>query len=169
VKLWDDANADGIPEGASFVAIGSFSGDNGTVTMVPGTEQLVTRGTSRHFVVTVDLANAVASAPAPAGERRLPWGLGFLAILGITALGFRRRPLAALLLLVLAFGLFMTACNGGGTPPAPANVTYSYSANIGPGDVQASDSATQNPSAVLFTPAAGFSSAPVNVTVQVGP
>ncbi|MGH8104079.1 MAG: DUF2341 domain-containing protein, partial [bacterium] len=169
VKLWDDANGDGVPDGANFLAIGSYSGNNGTVLLTPGAQQVVTKGTARNFVVTVDLSNTIATAPVSPADRRAPWAFGFLAMLGLAAVGFCRRAALPFLLLILAFGLLFTGCNGGGTGPVVVNVTYTYSAGIGPGDVQAVDAATQNSAAVFFNPAAGFQSAPISVTVQVTP
>lgn len=172
VKLWDDANGDGIPDGPNYVAIGSFTTIGGSVLLTPGSPLIVTKGTTHNYMVTLDFATKVSKAPLSPGGRAGRWpapAFGFLALLGLTLAGFRRKAMGLVLLAILGLGLLMAGCNTGGGPlPATYN-NYTYSASIGPGDVAATDAATQTAAAVLFNPSGGFQSGTVTISVKVTP
>ncbi|GIW34849.1 hypothetical protein [Meiothermus sp.] len=123
VKLIRDANANGqIDSGETPIASGTFSADNGTLTLTLSTPLALGTGDSQ-FLVAADIASTLAARPAVLKAQSLP-ALPtplLLTLLPLVLLGaWRMRSLRVGL---LALALSLAAC-GGGQSTTPVNKTY---------------------------------------------
>ncbi len=126
VKLIRDANANGqIDSGETPIATGTFSTDNGTLTLTLSTPLALSPGNSQ-FLVVADVASTLAARPAVLKAQSLPTLPAplLLTLMPFVLLGaWRLRSLrAGFLALVLA--LTLAACGGGGPNTTPVNKTY---------------------------------------------
>lgn len=125
VKLIRDANANGqIDSGETPIATGTFSADNGTLTLTLSTPLALSPGNSQ-FLVVADIASALAARPAVLKAQSLPALPAplLLTLLPFVFLGaWRMRSLRAGFL-ALALALTLAACGGGGQT-TPVNKTY---------------------------------------------
>jgi hypothetical protein len=125
VKLIRDANANGqIDSGETPIATGTFSTDNGTLTLTLSTPLALSPGNSQ-FLVVADIASTLAARPAVLKAQSLPALPAplLLTLLPFVFLGaWRMRSLRAGFL-ALALALTLAACGGGGQT-TPVNKTY---------------------------------------------
>jgi len=125
VKLIRDANANGqIDSGETPIATGTFSADNGTLTLTLSTPLALSPGNSQ-FLVVADIASTLAARPAVLKAQSLPALPAplLLTLLPFVFLGaWRMRSLRAGFL-ALALALTLAACGGGGQT-TPVNKTY---------------------------------------------
>lgn len=127
VKLIRDTNANGqIDSGETPIATGTFSADNGTLTLTLSTPLALSLGTSQ-FLVAADIASTLATRPAVLKAQSLP-ALPtplLLTLLPFVLLGAWR--MRSLRVGFLALALALAACGGGGQNTTPANKTYQVS------------------------------------------
>lgn len=125
VKLIRDANANGqIDSGETPIASGTFSADNGTLTLTLSTPLALSVGNSQ-FLVAADIASSLAARPAVLKAQilpTLPMPL-LLTLLPMMLLGAWRMRSLRVGLLALALALTLAAC-GGGQSTTPVNKTY---------------------------------------------
>jgi hypothetical protein len=125
VKLIRDANANGqIDAGETPAASGTFSTDNGTLTLTLSSP--VALGTTpTPFIVAVDIAGALAARPSIVKAQSLPNLPAplLLALLPMLLWGAWRMRSGRGILLALALALTLVACGGGQTPTL-VNKTY---------------------------------------------
>ncbi|HEU4743178.1 MAG TPA: hypothetical protein VFS50_16395 [Meiothermus sp.] len=125
VKLIRDANANGqIDTGETPAASGTFSADNGTLTLTLSSP--VALGTTpTPFIVAVDIAGALAARPSIVKAQSLPNLPAplLLALLPMLLWGAWRMRSGRGILLALALALTLVACGGGQTPTL-VNKTY---------------------------------------------
>ncbi|WP_158531632.1 MULTISPECIES: hypothetical protein [unclassified Meiothermus] len=126
VKLIRDANANGqIDSGETPIANGTFSADNGTLTLTLSSPLALSTGNSQ-FLVAADIASTLAAHPAVLKAQSLP-SLPAPLLLGLLPLmllgAWRMRSLRAGFL-ALALALTLAACGGGDQNTVPVNKTY---------------------------------------------
>jgi len=123
VKLIRDANANGqIDSGETPIASGTFSADNGTLTL--STPLALSVGNSQ-FLVIADIASSLAARPAVLKAQilpTLPMPL-LITLLPMMLLGAWRMRSLRVGLLALALALTLAAC-GGGQSTTSVNKTY---------------------------------------------
>jgi len=126
VKLIRDANANGqIDSGETPIATGTFSADNGTLTLTLSTPLALSPG-SNQFLVAADIASSLAARPAVLKAQSLPalpTPLLFT-LLPLMLLGAWRMRSMRVGFLVLALALTLAACGGSGQNTPPVNKTY---------------------------------------------
>lgn len=122
LKLIRDANANGQMDSSETpIATGTFSADNGTLTLTLSTPLALSPGASQ-FLVVADVASTLAARPAVQKAQSLP-ALPTPLLLPLMLLGaWRMRSLRAGFL-ALALALTLAACGGGGQT-TPVNKTY---------------------------------------------
>lgn len=122
LKLIRDANANGQMDSSETpIATGTFSADNGTLTLTLSTPLALSPGASQ-FLVVADIASTLAARPAVQKAQSLP-ALPTPLLLPLMLLGaWRMRSLRAGFL-ALALALTLAACGGGGQT-TPVNKTY---------------------------------------------
>lgn len=129
VKLIRDTNANGqIDSGETPIATGTFSANNGTLTLTLSTPLALSPGTSQ-FLVAADIAGTLAARPAVLKAQSLP-ALPtplLLTLLPFVLLGAWRMRSLRVGFLALALALALAACGGGGQNTTPANKTYQVS------------------------------------------
>jgi len=126
VKLIRDANANGqIDPGETSIATGTFSADNGTLTLSLTTPAALSPGNSQ-FVVAADIASSLAARPAVQKAQSLPALPAplLLTLLPLMLLGAWRMRSLRVGFLVLALALTLVACGGSGPNTNPTNKTY---------------------------------------------
>jgi uncharacterized protein (DUF2141 family) len=126
VKLIRDANANGqIDSGETPLATGTFSADDGTLTLTLSAPLALSPGLSQ-FLVVADIASTLAARPAVLKAQILPaLPLPLLLILlPLMLLGAWRMRSLRVGLLALALALTLAACGGGGQNNTPLNKTY---------------------------------------------
>ncbi len=125
VKLIRDDNANGqIDSGETPIASGTFSADNGTLTLTPSTPLALSTGNSQ-FLVAADIASLLAARPVVLKAQSLPTlpTLPLLTLLPMMLLGAWRMRSLRVGFLALALALALAAC-GGGQSTTPVNKTY---------------------------------------------
>ncbi|WP_156890762.1 InlB B-repeat-containing protein [Meiothermus rufus] len=125
VKLIRDANANGqIDSGEVPIASGTFSADNGTLTLTLSTPLALSPGSSQ-FLVAADIASSLAAHPAVLRAQSLPALPAplLLTLLPLMLLGAWRMRSLRVGFLALALALTLAAC-GGGPNTTPVNKTY---------------------------------------------
>lgn len=129
VKLIRDTNANGqIDSGETPIATGTFSSNNGTLTLTPSTPLALSPGTSQ-FLVAADIASTLAARPAVLKAQSLP-SLPtplLLTLLPCVLLGAWRMRSLRVGVLALVLALALAACGGGGQNTTPVNKTYQVS------------------------------------------
>lgn len=122
LKLIRDANANGQMDSSETpIATGTFSADNGTLTLTLSTPLALSPGASQ-FLVVADISSTLAARPAVQKAQSLP-ALPTPLLLPLMLLGaWRMRSLRAGFL-ALALALTLAACGGGGQT-TPVNKTY---------------------------------------------
>lgn len=126
VKLIRDANANGqIDSGETPIATGTFSADNGTLTLTLSTPLALSSGNSQ-FVVAADIANTLAAGPAVLKAQSLPALPAplLLTLLPSMLLGAWRMRSLRVGFLALALALTLVACGGSGQNNTLVNKTY---------------------------------------------
>lgn len=126
IKLIRDANANGqIDPGEAPIATGTFSADNGSLTLTLSTPLALSPGNSQ-FVVAADIANTLAAGPAVLKAQSLPaLPTPLLPILlPLMLLGAWRKRSLRVGFLALALALTLAACGGSGQNNTPVNKTY---------------------------------------------
>ncbi len=124
VKLIRDANANGqIDSGEAPIASGTFSADNGTLTLTLSTPLALSPGSSQ-FLVAADIASSLAARPAVLKAQSLPALPAplLLTLLPLMLLGAWRMRSLRVGFLALALALTLAACGGGSN--TPVNKTY---------------------------------------------
>lgn len=125
VKLIRDANANGqIDSGETPIASGTFSADNGILTLTLSTPLALSAGNSQ-FLVAADIASSLAARPVVLKAQILPTlPMPLLTtLLPMMLLGAWRMRSLRVGLLALALALTLAAC-GGGQSTTPVNKTY---------------------------------------------
>ncbi len=125
VKLIRDANANGqIDSGEAPIVSGTFSADNGTLTLTLSTPLALSPGSSQ-FLVAADIASSLAARPAVLKAQSLPSLPAplLLTLLPLMLLGAWRMRSLRVGFLALALALTLAAC-GGGSNTTPVNKTY---------------------------------------------
>lgn len=127
VKLFRDTNANGqIDAGETAIASGTFSTNDGTLTLSPAPVALGASATQ--FIVAADLNATLALRPGPVLASSWPGLPAWLALLLLPMLlvgAWRLRSLRVALLAV-ALALALGAC-GSGSPTQTTNKTYQIS------------------------------------------
>lgn len=129
IRLIRDANANGqIDSGETPIATGTFSTDNGTLTLTLSAPLALNPGVSQ-FLVAADIASMLAARPVALRAQSfpaLPTPL-LLALLPLALLGAWRTRSLRVGLLALALALTLAACGAGGQNTAPVSKTYQVS------------------------------------------
>lgn len=126
IKLIRDANANGqIDSGETPTATGTFSADNGTLTLTLSTPLALSPGNSQ-FLVVADIASTLAARPAVLKAQSLPALPAplLLTLLPVILLGAWRTRSLRVGFLALALALTLAACGGGNQNTTPVNKTY---------------------------------------------
>ncbi|GEM82919.1 InlB B-repeat-containing protein [Meiothermus hypogaeus] len=125
VKLIRDANANGqIDSGETPIASGTFSADNGTLSLALSAPLALSTGNSQ-FLVAADIASTLAARPAVLKAQSLP-ALPtplLLTLLSMMLLGAWRMRSLRVGFLALALALALAACSGGQST-TPVDKTY---------------------------------------------
>ncbi|MFC6920217.1 InlB B-repeat-containing protein [Meiothermus taiwanensis] len=123
VRLIRDANANGqIDSGETPIASGTFSADNGTLTLSLSTPLALSPGSSQ-FLVVADIASTLAARPAMLRAQSFP-ALPAPLLLPLLLLGAWRMRSLRVGFLALALALTLAACGGGSPNTNPVNKTY---------------------------------------------
>ena len=135
VKLFRDTNANGqIDSGETAIATGTFSADNGTLTLSPASVALSTSATQ--FIVAADLNTTLALYPKAVMASSLPNLPAWLALLLVPMLLLGAWRLRSLRVGFLAVSLALTL--GACTTSNPQATSKTYQINLTALNVQSS-------------------------------
>ncbi len=110
VSLYEDNNQDGkVDTGDNKLVVGTFSEDNGLLTLNLASDLTLTAGETIHFIVTVDISDTLAAS--------LYGSSAALALFGFGLLGLALKRKRVVLMLIILLASILSACSSSPVPP----------------------------------------------------